>query len=54
MATAVGEKGTTSLSLFMEAHGLEVEDDISTMGHSVLAEGSMDRENGVTSRTKLG
>ena len=31
MAAAAGKKSTTSLSLFMEAPGLEVEDEISTM-----------------------
>ena len=31
MAAAAGKKSTTSLSLFMEAHGLEVEDEISTI-----------------------
>ena len=38
MAAAAGKKSTTSLSLFMEAHGLEVEEELSTFGHSVLAE----------------
>ena len=31
MAAAAGKKSTTSLSLFMEVYGLEVEDEISTM-----------------------
>ena len=39
MAAAAGKKSTTSLSLFMEAHGLEVEDEISTMATQYWAEG---------------
>ena len=31
MAAAAGKKGTTSLSLFMEAYGLEVEEELSTL-----------------------
>ena len=31
MAAAAGKKSTTSLSLFMEAHGLEVEEGLSTV-----------------------
>ena len=31
MAAAAGEKSTTSLSLFMEAFGLEVEEDLSDL-----------------------
>ena len=31
MAAATGKKSTTSLSLFMETHGLEVEEELSTM-----------------------
>ena len=30
-AAAAGKKSTTSLSLFMEAHGLEVEEELSTL-----------------------
>ena len=44
MAAAAGKKSTTSLSLFMEAHVLEVEDEISTMAHSVLGRRSIDRK----------
>ena len=39
MAAAAGKKSTTSLSLFMEAHGLEVKDEISTMATQYRAEG---------------
>ena len=39
MAAADGKKSTTSLSLFMEAYGFEVEDEISTMAIQYLAEG---------------
>ena len=40
MAAAAGKKSTTSLSLFMEAHGLEVEDEISAMATQFRAEGA--------------
>ena len=33
MAAAVGKKSTTSLSLFMEAYGLEVEEELSPMAN---------------------
>ena len=39
MAVAAGKKITTSLSLFMEANGLEVEDELSTMTTQYWAEG---------------
>ena len=39
MAAAAGKKSTTSLSLFMEVNGLEVEDEISTMATQYWAEG---------------
>ena len=39
MAAAAGKKSTTSLSLFMEVYGLEVEDEISTMATEFLTEG---------------
>ena len=39
MAAAAGKKGTTSLSLFMEAFGLAVEEEISTMAAQTWAEG---------------
>ena len=39
MAAAAGKKSTTSLSLFVEAHGLEVEDEISTKATQYWAEG---------------
>ena len=39
MAAAAGKKSTTSLSLFMEAYGLEVEEELSTMAVQYWAEG---------------
>ena len=39
MAAAAGKKGTTSLSLFMEAFGLEVKEDLSTLATQYWAEG---------------
>ena len=39
MAAAAGKKSTTSLSLFMEVYGLEVEDEISTIATQFWAEG---------------
>ena len=42
MAAAAGKESTTSLSLFMEAYGLEVEEELSTAGHSVLGRRSLD------------
>ena len=42
MAAAAGKKSTTSLSLFMEAFGLEVEEELFTMATQTLAEGSVD------------
>ena len=39
MAAAAGKKSTTSLSLFMEAYGLEVEEDLSTVAIQYWAEG---------------
>ena len=39
MAAAAGKKSTTSLSLFMEAFGLEVEEELSTMAVQYWAEG---------------
>ena len=39
MAAAAGKKSSTSLSLFMEVHGLEVEDELSTMATQCWAEG---------------
>ena len=40
MAAAAGKKSTTSLSLFMEAFGLEVEEELSTMATQTRAEGT--------------
>ena len=39
MAAAAGKKSTTSLSLFMEVYGLEVEEELSTMAVQHWAEG---------------
>ena len=39
MAAAAGKKSTTSLSLFMEAYGLEVEEEISTTPTQYWIEG---------------
>ena len=44
MAAAAGKKTTTSLSLFMETSGLEVEEELSTFGHPVLGRRSLDGE----------
>ena len=48
MAAAAGKKSTTSLSLFMEATGLEVEEELSTMATQYLTE-EFGLENEVTS-----
>ena len=50
MAAAAGKKSTTSLSLFMEAFGLEVEEELFHHGHSVLGRRSLDWK--VAARTK--
>ena len=39
MAAAAGKKSTTSLSLFMEVYGLEVDEELSTMATQHWAEG---------------
>ena len=39
MAAAAGKKSTTSFSLFTEAYGLEVEEELSTMATRYWAEG---------------
>ena len=39
MAAAAGKKSATSLSLFMEAYGIEVEEELSTMATQYWAEG---------------
>ena len=39
MAAAAGKKSTTSLSLFMEAFGLAVDEDLSTLATQYWAEG---------------
>ena len=39
MAAAAGQKSTTSISLFMVLHGLEVVEELSTMSTQYWAEG---------------
>ena len=39
MAAAADKKSTTSLSLFMEAYGLEVEEELSTLATQYWVEG---------------
>ena len=39
MAAAAGKKSTTSLSLFMETYGLEVEEELSAVATQYWAEG---------------
>ena len=39
MAAAADKKSTTSLSLFMEAYGLEVDEELSTLATQYWAEG---------------
>ena len=39
MAAVAVKKSTTSLSMFMEAYGLEVEEELSTMATQYWAEG---------------
>ena len=39
MVAAAGEKASTPLSLFLEAFGLEVEEDLSTTATQTWAEG---------------
>ena len=56
MAAAPGKKSTTSLSLFMEAFGLEVEEDGGGsfhFGYPVLGRRS-GLENGTMNKKKLG
>ena len=44
MTAAAGKKSTTSLSLFMEAYGLEVEEELSAMAIQDWAEGVRTRK----------
>ena len=53
-STSVGKKSTTSLSLFMEAFGLEVEEELSTMATQTWAEGTWIGKKGTLSQKKLG
>ena len=39
MAAAAGKKSTTSLSLFMEAYGVKVEEELPTVATQFWAEG---------------
>ena len=48
MAAAAGKKSTTSLSLFIEAYGLEEEEELSTMATRYWTQGIW-TGNGVTS-----
>ena len=47
MAAAAGKKSTTSLSLFMEAHALEVEDEVSLPWPRSFGQKEYGQENGV-------
>ena len=40
MAATAGKKSTTSLSLFLEAFGFDVEEELSTMATQIWAEGT--------------
>ena len=53
MAAAAGKKSRTSLSLFMEAYGLEVEKELSTLASSTGQKES-GLENGTMNKKKLG
>ena len=53
MTAAVVKKSTTSLSLFMETYGLEVEEELSTMATQYWTDGVW-TGNGVTSKKQLG
>ena len=53
VAAAAGKQSTTSLSLFMEASGLEVEEDLSTWPPSVRQK-EYGLENGQLNRNKHG
>ena len=54
MAAAAGKKNTTSLSLFMEAYGLEVEERRAFYhGHSTLGRRSMDRKMELRAKRSL-
>ena len=48
MAAAAGKRSTILLPLFMEAYGLQVEEELSTMATQCWAE-EFGQENGVTS-----
>ena len=53
MAALAGKESTTSPSLFMEAYGLEVEEELSTMAIHI-GQKEYGQEHGVTSKKKLG
>ena len=53
MAAAAGKKSTTSLSLFMEAFGLAVDEDLSALATQYWAEGVWTGK-GIRSNKKLG
>ena len=52
MAAAVGKKSATSVSLFVEVYGLEVEEEFSTMASQCWAKSSLD--DGRFGRSKRG
>ena len=54
MAAAAGKKSTTSLSLFMEAFGLEVERGALYYSHSDLGRSSLGGQMGVQNKKKYG
>ena len=54
MAAAAVKKSTTSLSLFMEAFGLAVDEDLSTLATSSIGQRESGRESGIRSNKKLG
>ena len=53
MAATAGKKITTSLSLFMEAYGLEVEEELFTMATQHWTEGVW-IGNGIMNKKKCG
>ena len=54
MAAAAGKKSTTSLSLVMEAYGIEGEEDLSLLWPLSIGHKESGRENGIMSKEKLG
>ena len=54
MAAAAGKKSTTSLSLFREAFGLEVEEGLSPLWPHSTGQKEYRWENGIMNKGKLG